>query len=415
MRRNTMSKRERNPERERLIKQIIAEYQPKSLLELQDTLKEIFAPLMEDMLKGELDSHLGYVKSDPIPKATTNRRNGSFPKTVRSQLGELELDIPRDRDGEFEPALIPNGKRDVSGIEGKVLSMYAKGMSDRDISTTIDEIYGFSLSHDTISRIVDRVQPHLAEWQSRPLCPCYPFLYIDALVVPVKSEGKAVNKAVYSVIGINTEGIKDCLGFWISDKEGAHFWLSIFDELKTRGVKNIGFVSIDGLTGLEEGINSVYPGAVVQRCMVHLVRNSVKYIPSKHYKAFCADLKAMYGATSLMSAQAALEAFIQKWSAYPSAIKVWKDNFRHVEQLFEYPSEIRKAIYTTNTIEAFNSALRKVTNRKAAFPNDSAVFKVLFLRTMDLATKWVKPLPGWAVIRGKLDIILPNWDNAYVA
>ena len=410
-----MTKRERNPERERLVKQIIAEYQPKSIMELQDVLKSIFAPLMEDMLKGELDSHLGYAKNDQLPKATPNRRNGSFPKTVRSQLGELELAIPRDREGEFEPALIQNGKRDISGIEEKVLSMYARGMSDRDISATVDEIYGFSLSHDTISRIVDRVQPHLSEWQSRALCACYPFLYIDALFVPIKSDGKAANKAVYSIIGINADGIKDCLGFWISEKEGAHFWLSIFDELKARGVKKLGFVSIDGLSGLEEGIRSVYPKAVIQRCMVHLIRNSIKYIPSKHYKMFCTDLKAMYGAASLASAQAALEAFVWKWSIYPSAIKVWVDNFRHVEQLYEYPSEIRKIIYTTNTIEAFNSALRKVTNRKAAFPNDNAVFKILFLRTMDIADKWVKPISGWAVIRGKLDIVLPNWDMAHVA
>ena len=370
---------------------------------------------MEDMLKGELDGHLGYAKNGQALKTTTNRRNGSYPKTVRSQFGELSLDIPRDREGEFEPALVPNGKRDVSGIEEKALSMYAKGMSDRDISTTIDEIYGFTLSHDTISRIVDRVQPRLIEWQSRALCECYPFLYVDALVVPVKSDGKSVNKAVYSIIGINTEGIKDCLGFWISDKEGAHFWLSIFDELKSRGVKKLGFVGIDGLTGLEEGIKNVYPGAVVQRCMVHLVRNSIKYIPSKHYKAFCADLKAMYGASGLTSAHAAFEAFIQKWSAYPSAVKVWTGNFRHVEQLFEYPAEIRKIIYTTNTIEAFNSALRKVTNRKAAFPNDNAVFKILYLRTMDIAKKWTKPISGWAIIRGKLDIVLPNWDNADAA
>jgi transposase-like protein len=238
--------------------------------------------------------------------------------------------------------------------------MYAKGLSDRDIAETVDDIYGFKVSHDTISRIVDRVQPRLAEWQARPLKGCYPFLYVDALVVPVKSDGKSVNKAVYSMIGIDPDGVKDCLGFWISDKEGAHFWLSIFDELRTRGVKKLGFVSIDGLSGLEDGIRSIFPEAIVQRCMVHLVRNSIKYIPSKHYKTFCADLKAMYGASSQSSAKAALEAFVDKWSAYPSAVRVWVDNFDHVEQLFDYPAEIRKIIYTTNTIEAFNSALRNL-------------------------------------------------------
>ena len=407
-----MAKKERNPERARLVKELLAEYQPKDLFELQDVLKDIFGPLMEDMLKGELDSHLGYEKHDQSPKETENRRNGSYPKTVRTKMGEVPLSIPRDRNGEFEPALVPNGSRDVSGIEEKVLAMYAKGMSDRDISATVDDIYGFNVSHDTISRIVDRVQPRLAEWQSRSLKECYPFLYVDALVVPIKSDGRSVNKAVYSIISIDPDGIKDCLGFWISDKEGAHFWLSIFDELRTRGVKKLGFVSIDGLSGLEEGIRSIFPEAIIQRCMVHLVRNSVKYVPSKHYKAFCADLKAMYGAASQSTAKLALESFIEKWSAYPSAVKVWVDNFNHVEQLFDYPAEIRKRIYTTNTIEGFNSALRKVTNRKAAFPNDNSVFKILFLRTMDIAKKWGKPLSGWAIVRGQLDIVIPGWDSA---
>jgi transposase-like protein len=406
-----VAKRERKPERDQLVKAILAEYQPKDLLELQDILKEIFSPLMEDMLQGELDAHLGYQKHDQLPKETKNRRNGSFPKTVRSKMGEMTLAIPRDRDGGFEPALVPKGMRDVSGVEEKVLSMYAKGLSDRDISATVDDIYGFNVSHETISRIVERVQPRLVEWQSRTLEDCYPFLYVDALVVPVKSDGKSINKAVYSIIGINQDGIKNCLGFWISDKEGAHFWLSIFDELRTRGVKKLGFVSIDGLSGLEEGIRSIFPEAVVQRCMVHLVRNSIKYIPSKHYKAFCADLKAMYAAASLTSAKAALETFVEKWSVYPSAIRVWVEHFGHVEQLFNYPAEIRKMIYTTNTIEAFNSALRKVTNRKAAFPNDSAVFKILYLRTMDIERKWGKPLSGWAVVRGHLDIVIPGWDK----
>jgi transposase-like protein len=406
-----MGKKERNPAREQLARQVIAEYQPKSFKELQDALKDIFGPLMEDMMKGELDAHLGYQKHDQAPKRTSNRRNGSYPKKVRSSMGELEVAIPRDREGEFESVLLPSGRRDVSGVEEKVLSMYAKGMSDRDIAATVDDIYGFSVSHDTISRIVERIQPRLIEWQSRPLRECYPFLYVDALVVPVKSDGKSVNKAVYSIIGIDPDGIKDCLGFWISDKEGAHFWLSIFDELKARGVKKLGFVSIDGLKGLEEGIRSIFPETIVQRCMVHLVRNSIKYIPSKHYKAFCADLKAMYGASNLVSAKAAQEAFVEKWNAYPSAVRVWTDNWRHVEQLYNYPVEIRKVIYTTNVIEAFNSALRKVTNRKAAFPNDNAVFRILYLRTMDITSKWNKPVSGWAIVRGQLDIVLPNWDR----
>ena len=402
--------REARGEKGRLIKEIMAEYQPKTLMELQDVLKEIFAPLMEDMLQGELEAHLGYEKHNQGKKETTDRRNGTYDKTVRSKMGEIDLRIPRDRDGDYEPELIPKGQRDISGIEEKVLSMYAKGVSDRDISVTIDDIYGFTLSAETISKIVDKVSPRLHEWQNRTLEEIYPFMYVDALVVPVKSEGRSINKAVYSILGINKDGIKECLGFWISEKEGTHFWLSIFDELKARGVKKVGFVSIDGLSGLEDGLKSIYPEAIVQRCMVHLVRNSIKYIPSKNYKEFCVDLKAMYGAASLVGAKGALENFCEKWKSYPSAVKVWTDNFNHVEQLHEYPTEIRKIMYTTNTIEAFNSALRKVTNRKAAFPNDNAVFKILYLRTMDIERKWGKPVSGWAIVRGQLDIVMPGWD-----
>lgn len=407
-----MNKKRRDPHRSALLAELIAELQPKSMLDLQEQLKELFAASMENMLKGELDGHLGYAKHSQESKPTNNRRNGSYDKTVRTNLGEVTLAIPRDREGDFEPELVPTGTKDVSGLEDKVLSMYAKGLSDRDISDTIDEIYGFKLSHETISRIVDRVQPRLNEWQSRSLKSVYAFLYVDALVVDVKSEGKAQNKAVYSIIGIDVDGKKDVLGFWISDKEGAHFWLSIFDELKSRGVKKVHFVSIDGLKGLEESVKNAFEQAIVQRCMVHLVRNSIKYVPTKYYKAFCVDLKAMYGAVSLVASEAGLARLTEKWGEnYPSAVKVWTENFRFVAQLFDYPTQVRKMIYTTNMIETFNSALRKVTNRKAAFPNDNSVFKILFLRTMDIAKKWTKPIANWALIRGKLDIVLEKgWD-----
>ena len=408
-----MTKRETNANRSRLIHEMIAEYDIKTIADLEKTLKEMFAGTMSDMLKGELDAQLGYEKNSQAPKETTNRRNGSYLKQVKTSMGEAELSVPRDRDGEFEPQLVPAGTRDVSGVEEKVLSMYAKGMSDRDISATIAEIYGFTLSHETISKIVDRVQPRLQEWQSRGLESVYPFVFLDALMVSVKSEGRAVKKAVYCAIGINTEGRKDILGIWINETEGTHFWLTIFEELKARGVKKIHFISIDGLSGLEEAIKSCFPMAVVQRCIVHLVRNSVKYIPTKHYKDFCKDLKAMYSAVSLDAARAALDVLKTKWAAYPSALKVWIGNFAHVEQLYDYPAEIRKMIYTTNMIEAVNSGLRKVTNRKAAFPSDLSVMKILFLRIMDITAKWSMPIPNWALIRGKLDLIIPDWAVAF--
>ena len=402
-----------NAESQSLLRQLIELYQPKSVSDIQEMLKALFAGTMEDMLKAELDSELGYKKNSQEAKTTDNRRNGSYPKTVTSSMGEIELNIPRDRKGEYEPELIPKGSHDVSELEEKVLSLYAKGTSDRDISDVVNDIYGFKLSHETISNIVDRVQPRVIEWQNRKLEKVYPFVYIDVMMVNIKSENKSGKYAVYSIIGVNCEGRKDCFGFWIGENEGTHQWLSIFDELKARGVEKLGFVCIDGLAGLEEAITNTFPNAIVCRCMVHLVRNSTKYIPTKHRKEFCADLKAIYGAVSISEAENALAVLNEKWKKqYPSAVRVWNDNFIYVQRIFEYPSEIRKMIYTTNAIESFNSSLRKVTDRKAAFPNEMAVMKILYLRTQDVFKKWTMPYPNWGVIRGMLDLLWGHgWDS----
>lgn len=407
-----MDEKAKRAKRSELMKELIGMYQPQSAGDVSTMLRDLFAGTMEDMLKAELEAKLGYQKNDPCPKKTENRRNGSYPKTVHSSLGESRIQIPRDRTGDYEPELIPKGTTDVSNLEGKVLSLYAKGTSDRDISAIIQEIYGFSLSHETISNIVDLVQPRVTEWQTRKLDRVYPFVYMDALMISVKGEKKTGKYAVYSMIGVNIDGKKDCFGFWIGENEGTHQWLSIFDELRSRGVERLGFVCIDGLQGLEEAITNTFPTATVCRCMVHLVRNSTKYIPTKYRKEFCADLKEIYGAVSKSAAENALSVLNEKWKdRYPSAVKVWNNNFCYVERLFEYPSEIRKMIYTTNTIESFNAALRKVTNRKAAFPNTVSVMKILYLRTIDISAKWVMPYPNWGIIRGKLDLLWGDgWD-----
>ena len=308
-----MKKEKRNPRSHELIREMIELYHPQSIKDIQEMLKDMFADTMEDMLKAELDTELGYSKNSQAAKTTENRRNGSYPKTVTSSMGEIELNIPRDRMGEYDPELIPKGTKDVSALEEKVLSLYAKGTSDRDISDVINEIYGFSLSHETISNIVDRVQPRVIEWQNRRLDKVYPFVYMDALMVSMKSEKKAGKYAVYSMIGVNCEGKKDCFGFWIGENEGTHRWLGIFDELRSRGVEKLGFVCIDGLSGLEEAITNTFPTAVVCRCMVHLVRNSTKYIPTKHRKEFCSDLRAIYGAVSIGEAENALAVLNEKW------------------------------------------------------------------------------------------------------
>jgi len=376
--------------------------------ELYEALRDMFAGTLEDMLKAELDEHLGYEKSDQRPKETSNRRNGTTSKAVKTaHSGELSIDVPRDREGSFEPQVVRKGQNDVSDIQDKVMSMYAKGLSDRDISTIIEDIYGFPLSHETISRIVERVTPRFHAWQSRELEAVYVFVYVDAMVVKVKEDGKSTNKAVYTVLGIDLEGHKDVLGLWISQNEGAHFWMMIFDELRARGVRQMLFVCIDGLKELEQGILSIFPQARVQRCMVHLQRNSLRYIPTKHYKEFCRDARAIYAAVSLQAAREALEALKTKWADYPSAVRVWVDNFEHVERLYELPAPIRSMVYTTNMVEGFHSALRKVTRGKGAFPNDEAVFKAIFLRVMDIVKKWTMPVPNWALVLGQLDVLFP--------
>lgn len=385
-----------------IAKAIIDEYQPKNAEEMQDALKDIFGPMFEAMLQGEMDSHLGYESNDHGPKNTDNRRNGYISKTVRSTFGEIPIEVPRDRDSSFEPQAIPKRTKDVSGIEHKVLSMYAKGMSQRDIADTIEDIYGFEISHDTISNITDRIMETANEWQNRPLKKFYSFLFVDCLYVSIRKEMETKNYAVYVILGYDANGVKDILGIWIGESEGKHYWMQIFDELKARGVEEILFISMDGVSGLEEGARSIFKDVVVQRCIVHLIRNSVKYIPSKDYKAFTAQLKKLYGAASLKASEAEFERFKQAWSQYPGAVDVWIRNWSHVEQLFNYGSAVRKVMYTTNAIEAVNSSFRKVT-KKGSFPSEDAVRKALYLRVTELYKKWNgRPVSNWAMVRNQL-------------
>lgn len=387
-----------------IAKAIIDQYQPSNAEEMQDALRDIFGPMFEAMLQGEMDSHLGYASNDHGFKETANRRNGYTHKTLKSSMGEIEIDSPRDRDGSFDPKLIPKRQTDVSGIEEKVISMYAKGMSQRDIADTIEDIYGFEISHDTISNITDRVIETAKEWQSRPLKRFYTFLFVDCLYVNIRREMETKNCAVYVILGYDVNGIKDILGVWIGESEGKHHWMQIFDELKARGVEDVLFISMDGVSGLEEGARSIFKDTVVQRCIVHLIRNSVKYIPSKDYKAFTAHLKKVYGASSLKAAISEFERFKQTWSKYPGAVEVWVRNWLHIEQLFNYGSSVRKVMYTTNSIEAVNSSFRKVT-KKGSFPSEDAVMKALYLRIVELYKKWNgRPVSNWALVRNQLSM-----------
>lgn len=395
--------RKKNESKNKLVETILEEYKPETARDVQEALKDVFGPIFEAMLQGEMNNHLGYSNNDKSIKETENRRNGYISKNVKTSMGEMNINIPRDRDGSFEPLIVPKRTKDISDIDQKVLSMYAKGMSQRDIAATIEDIYGFNISHETISNITDCVLDELNEWQSRPLKKCYPFVFVDCMYVTMRYEYESKETAVYTILGYDIDGHKDILGLWLNETESKHSWMQIFDEIKQRGVEDIFFISMDGVSGLEDGAKEIFKGVIVQRCIVHLIRNSLKYVPSKDYKKFTANLKLIYGAPNLKTAQNEFEKFKNTWSKYPGAVDVWARNFKHVEQLFDYPSDIRKVMYTTNAIESVNSSFRKVT-KKGSFPNETAVFKLLYLRITELYKKWDETtIHNWSMVRNQLD------------
>ena len=397
-----MARIKRNPASVALAQKIIEEYNPQSVEDMNNALKDIFGPMFEAMLQGEMNIHLGYENNDKGPKKTQNRRNGYGSKTLKTTRGEVDIEVPRDRDGTFEPQIVPKRTKDVSEIENKVLAMYARGMSQRDISSTIEDIYGFEISHDMISDITDAIIPQLEEWRVRPLQKCYAFVFVDCMYVTLRTGYEVKECAVYTILGYDLQGHKEILGLWISESESKNYWMQIFDEIKARGVEDIFFISMDGVSGLEDGAKAIFPNVVVQRCIVHLIRNSIKYIPSKDYKKFTEDLKKVYGAPSLKAANTAFETFSRTWEQYTGAVDVWKRNFKYVEQLFDYGSAIRKVMYTTNAIEAINSSFRKVT-KKGAFPNETALFKLLYLRVTELEKKWAGGhVNHWAMVLNQL-------------
>lgn len=392
----------KNKKGNKIVSQILDEFNPKSVEDVQDALKEVFGPLFEAMLQGEMNNHLGYENNNKDFKETNNRRNGYGSKTLKTTMGDVEIEVPRDRDSSFEPEIIPKRTSDVSAIESKVLSMYAKGMSQRDISATIEDIYGFSISHEKISDITDMVLPEIDEWQQRPLDKCYPFIFVDCMYVTIRNQYEVKDYAVYTILGYKLDGSKEILGIWLNESESKNRWMQIFDEIRARGVEDIFFISMDGVSGLEEGSKSIFPNVVVQRCIVHLIRNSLKYVPSKDYKTFTASLKKVYGASSFKAYKSEYEKFKSTWSQYPGALDVWERNIIHVEQLYDYSSDIRRIMYTTNPIESVHSSFRKVT-KKGAFPNDDALIKLLYLRVTELSKKWSSgKVRNWSMVLNQL-------------
>lgn len=395
--------------RKELIKELIKEFDLKTTDDIQDMLKGLMGGTIQGMLEGELDDELGYQKHDYANKDTDNSRNGYSSKKLRSKFGDFETKIPRDRKGEFDPQVVKKNQTELGGIEQQIIAMYAKGMSNRDIEEFLRDLYGVEASASLISRITDRILPEIKEWQSRVLKSVYAIVFMDAIVYKVRKEGIVVNKAVYIAIGIDLEGQKDVLGLWIGEAESSRFWLLVTNELKNRGVRDILIASVDGLNGFNDAIHTSFPKTEIQRCIVHQIRNSTKYLSYKDLKQFTQDLKPIYKAASEQQALEELNEFEKKWgSKYPGAIKSWRNNWDELATFFKYPAEIRKIIYTTNAIENFNRQLRKVTKTKAAYVSDDALTKSLYLAIRDITKKWTGRIQNWGTILDQLLIFFED-------
>ncbi len=388
-----------------LAKELLEGKNIKDVTQLQEVLKEILKSGVETLLEAELDEELGYEKYSNEGEKT-NYRNGKTKKKVRSDLGEVEIDVPRDRNGDFEPQLVPKYSRDISGMEEKVISMYGKGMTTRDISEHIHEMYGYELSAESISRMTDKVLPIVEEWQQRPLESHYYFIFMDAIFYKVKQNNRVMNKAAYIVIGINREGYKEVLGIWIGEHENSKFWLKILTDLKNRGILKVNVFSVDGLPGFQQAILATFPNSVVQRCVIHQVRQSTRYVSYKHLPTLTRDLRLVYRAPNEEEGFKQLEAFKQKWQEkYPSCVKSWYENWEVISPFFKYSHNIRQIMYTTNIIENLNRQYRKVTKAKPVFPTDESLLKALYLATEYATQKWTSRMKNWDQIRYELAII----------
>ena len=388
------------------LEHIIEYYDLKKGEEVHGALKDMFKGVIEKMLEAELDEELGYKKHQSVQKKTSNSRNGRSQKKVSTDLGTFELDIPRDRENTFEPQVVKKGQKDLAGLDKKILALYGHGMSTREISTHIKELYGANVSADTVSRITDKILPTIKDWQSRPLKPVYPILYLDGLNVRVKQNGTYQMKCAHIVMGVDIDGFKDILGIWIGESESAKFWLYVLNELKNRGVEDVFIAAVDGLTGFKEAIEAAYPKTEVQRCIVHQIRNSCRFVSSKDRKSFCAGLKEIYNAPTEDAGLEALARFEEEWGEkYRYAVKSWYANWENLATLFKYPPVIRRLIYTTNPIESANRVYRRHTKTRTQFPSDESAMKVLYLATEKIVLKWGKRVHNWGEILGQFTVM----------
>ena len=390
--------------RREAIRSLIKEKGIKTAEDAQEALKELFGGTLEELLKGELDDELGYGKYEAKPEGVTNARNGTSQKHLRTQYGDIAIEVPRDREGQFEPTVVKKHQTSTVGIEDQILALYARGTSTRDIQAHLKEVYGMEVSPSLISRVTDRILPTVAEWQSRPLEPVYAVVFLDAIHYKIRQDGRVENKAVYVVVGVDLNGQKDVFGMWIAERESARFWAGVLNELRNRGVKDILIAAVDNLTGFSEAIEAAFPQTEVQKCVVHQIRNSLSYVTYKDYKAVASALKPIYRAPSEKAGDEALDRFEEVWGKkYPLVVRSWRQNWPELSMFFRFPDEVRRLIYTTNIIEGFHRQLRKVTKTKGAFPGDEALLKQLYLAGQNVALRWVH-IQNWSFILAQLSL-----------
>ena len=397
------------------IRQYIKDGNLKDLNDVQAMIKELFASTMQEMLEAEMDTHLGYAKHDTKNKQTENSRNGHSQKTVDSELGEMAIDVPRDRQGEFDPIIVKKHQKRMPSIEEQVIALYARGVSTRDIQAHLHQIYGVEISPTLVSNLTDRLLPRIQEWQNRPLQPIYAVIFLDAIHYKVRQDGHVQSKAAYMVVGVDLNGQKDVLGMWIGENESAKFWLSVLTELKARGIQDVLVFSTDNLRGFSEAIAASFPKSDIQKCIVHQIRNTLKFVSYKDYKAVTASLKPVYQAPTEEAALQELERFEQEWGGkYPLSVRTWRDNWTELATFWRYPVEMRRIMYTTNIIEGYHRQLRKATKGKSIFPNDEALTKMLYLATMEVTRKWTMRIPNWGQILGQLAIYFEDRVTPYL-
>lgn len=387
-----------------IIQQLLQEYDIETAEDIQDALKDLLGGTIKEMMEAEMDDHLGYQKSERSD--SDDYRNGYKSKRVISSYGSMDIDVPQDRKSTFEPQVVKKRQKDISDIDQKIISMYAKGMTTRQISETIEDIYGFETSEGFISDVTDKILPQIEDWQNRPLDKVYPILYIDAIHYSVRDNGVIRKLAAYVILGINTEGKKEVLSITVGDNESSKYWLSVLNELKNRGVKDILIICADGLSGIKEAIAAAFPKTEYQRCIVHQVRNTLKYVPDKDRKAFAADLKTIYHASDEEKARLALDRVTEKWTTkYPNSMKRWYDNWDAITPIFKFSPDVRKVIYTTNAIESLNSTYRKLNRQRSVFPSDTALLKALYLATFEATKRWTMSIRNWGQVYGELSIM----------